>query len=856
VTSLPPAPDKIFNPNPLPANPAEVPADWDDSDMCRLFQDILPRYISPVYKVELFSTRTIKPYSEAFPVEAIVRLKVVTESYPYVLARESDPVTLGIYTRLSQARRIPVEATLKIVLKIITEVIPESGRTVTLSTKAKINALNGIVSASPSVLLHMDGYEGSTNFVDEVGNSWTSQFAKVTYVKTNIGIGVGDFTVPTSSISCTDPSLEIGNSKFTLDFWFYLPSITSQDRWLFSAGKEGPMTEDYGVSISNSTIYYRYRFPSTGTYVERIIGTLSNITDSWFHLAFVRDTATFKAYINGSLVLFTNVGTEPRFGTSSLKIGNSSTNNYLSGYIDEFRLIIGTALFYDNFFPVPSQPYDPPPVIKGARLAVKPKIVALFQYINRAANVTLKIKTDAFYTTGYNFKPVGYTGNGSSRTISDLGFRPSFVWIKSYNYDTYGISIFDSLRGPLKGGSFSGGHGETSYSNTLTSFLSYGFTVGNNQSVNQSSVGYCAWVFGGNQSTRSFTKQTITDGYIAESTFAMVEPDAISYGYYNSNNTGGILNGQGTYIYHGFTSEPDVILSTRVSTSNYSSGYMVGALTGYNSSIRMAFNDSISVGSIYGPVYYYNPSLPKYARLSGVLDSGTDLRYVYHAFKSKPGKVYAATHGGSSSVDTRIETGFAPVMIIAKVLYTSGSATPAYTFDAIKGWNSAIPWASYSSPLTTDALTVDSSGFTVKKNSMLSSDGTLWAYIAFSGTLVSPLTGTSAIIGAPSVNVVLLPKPPIVDIAYNGISVEIPSVDIALETAVPQQIGVTTTSVEVPSANITLSSYAPSVFTGVSVAVEPIYISVASIKPTYAGTLGEIFDVTEMIEDDLLKLYT
>jgi hypothetical protein len=73
---------------------------------------------------------------------------------------------------------------------------------------------------------------------------------------------------------------------------------------------------------------------------------------------------------------------------------------------------------------------------------------------------------------------------------------------------------------------------------------------------------------------------------------------------------------------------------------------------------------------------------------------------------------------------------------------------------------------------------------------------------------------------------------------------------------VPQQIGVTTTSVEVPSANITLSSYAPSVFTGVSVAVEPIYISVASIKPTYAGTLGEIFDVTEMIEDDLLKLYT
>lgn len=781
LTSLPAAPNKAFNPNPVPVNAVEVPADWDDSDMCRLFQDILPRYIDPIYSVELFSTRALRPYSEALPVEAVVRLGVVAESFPYTLGRSSQPITVSVRTTLSESRRFPVDVLLRVETGLNFLVDLETARTRRLSIGVKIVASNEGVSAPAVALLHMDGFEGSTNFVDEIGNSWTSQFAKITYAKSKIGLSVGDFTTPTSSVSCTDASLDIDNYNFTLEFWFYLTAVTSANRYLFSAGREGIMAEDYGIYIYNRSFYYRYWDGSSIRFFA--IETLSvDPINGWYHIAISRSGYDLRGYINGVATSYIGVTPVDKFGTGSLKIGNSSDNKFITGYIDEFRLIKGAGIYVGESFTLPSQPYEPAPAINGARLVIKSKIIASLEYINRVSETTLRIKTDAFYTTGYNFKPVEYTGNGTSRTVSDLGFRPSFVWIKTLTASGYGVNIFDTLRGALKGGSFSTSHGETTLLNTLTSFSSYGFTVGSHVSVNQSTTNYCGWVFGGNQSVRSFKKQTVADGFITESTFAMVESDAISYGYYSSNGTGsGVSTGVGSYVYHGFSSEPDAILCTGVDNSSYSECRMVGALLGDNYSVRMSSSFTAEQGTVSLPVYLNNLSRPGYVRLGGTLDSGTDKRYVYHAFKSKPGKVYAGSHAGSSSTDTRIDTGFRPVMIIAKMIYTAGApAAPAYSFDAVKGWNLAIPWSIFSSPINAYSLDVDELGFTVKKNSTISTDGTVWVYIAFAGTLVSPLGGVGAIISVPPVSTQVNAQVPAIEIAFRGALVSIPLAAIGL----------------------------------------------------------------------------
>ena len=98
---------------------------------------------------------------------------------------------------------------------------------------------------------------------------------------------------------------------------------------------------------------------------------------------------------------------------------------------------------------------------------------------------------------------VTYTGNGTARAISGLGFRPDLVWVKSRSSGSAGHTLFDVIRGPGKILSSSASSAElTQYPDTLTSFNPDGFglgidvTAGTINVVGQSYVAWC-WKAGG-----------------------------------------------------------------------------------------------------------------------------------------------------------------------------------------------------------------------------------------------------------------------------------------------------------------------------------------------------------------------
>jgi hypothetical protein len=82
------------------------------------------------------------------------------------------------------------------------------------------------------------------------------------------------------------------------------------------------------------------------------------------------------------------------------------------------------------------------------------------------------------------FNTVLYTGNGGTNSVTGVGFKPDFVWIKSRSQNE-GHRLYDAVRGVQKM-LFTNGTG-AELTSSLTSFDTDGFTLtGNTYSENTS----------------------------------------------------------------------------------------------------------------------------------------------------------------------------------------------------------------------------------------------------------------------------------------------------------------------------------------------------------------------------------
>src|SRR5210317_2234429 len=88
-----------------------------------------------------------------------------------------------------------------------------------------------------------------------------------------------------------------------------------------------------------------------------------------------------------------------------------------------------------------------------------------------------------------------YTGNGSTQSISGIGFQPDWVWTKRRS-SADNHHIFDSVRvvSSVPQRLFTNlTNAEDGNFGSLDSFDSDGFTVGSNVATNSSGVTYVAW---------------------------------------------------------------------------------------------------------------------------------------------------------------------------------------------------------------------------------------------------------------------------------------------------------------------------------------------------------------------------
>lgn len=179
------------------------------------------------------------------------------------------------------------------------------------------------------------------------------------------------FAGPSSGSKLTIPhttALNIGSSSFTMEAWVYVSAwpatgdfnyviaqkgltTLSNLEWQFSlyrnGGGGGGTTSLCGVGIGYST--------TNGTTITTTSAGYGTITaGAWHHVAVSRSSGSnARLYVDGTLAYEIEAPFNTNTGSTYIGYGYSSAgyNDSFNGYISNLRIVVGTALYPNNFTP-------------------------------------------------------------------------------------------------------------------------------------------------------------------------------------------------------------------------------------------------------------------------------------------------------------------------------------------------------------------------------------------------------------------------------------------------------------------------------------------------------------------------
>jgi hypothetical protein len=93
---------------------------------------------------------------------------------------------------------------------------------------------------------------------------------------------------------------------------------------------------------------------------------------------------------------------------------------------------------------------------------------------------------------GASFNTVTYTGNGTTQSITGVGFQPDLVWFKLRDVES-NHALYDSIRGAGNYILSNSAAAEGYVSDSITSFNTDGFTLGANYGENANGLNVVAW---------------------------------------------------------------------------------------------------------------------------------------------------------------------------------------------------------------------------------------------------------------------------------------------------------------------------------------------------------------------------
>jgi len=265
-----------------------------------------------------------------------------------------------------------------------------------------------------------------------------------------------------------------------------------------------------------------------------------------------------------------------------------------------------------------------------------------------------------------NFAIVNWTGNGTSQSITGVGFKPDWVWIKEKT-NSSSNELYDSSRGATNFIMSNSTNGQAVNAQGLQSFDSDGFTVGNDGAVNAADDMYIAWCWKANGGTTSSN----TDGSIT-STVQVNTKAGFSIVTYTGDGADGTVG-------HGLGVTPEIVLVKRLnSTGNWSFNGSFGGLT-YGTN-KLVLNSADALTSDTNEVLAATSTTFTAGQSGSVGASGGT--YVAYCFAPKAGYSSFGSYTGNGNYQGPIvNTGFEPYYIVIK---RTDASSNWQTFDATR----------------------------------------------------------------------------------------------------------------------------------------------------------------------------
>ena len=245
-------------------------------------------------------------------------------------------------------------------------------RILTSATSAKTWNHVAIQRASNVTKMYLNGLEQSTSYSDTnnyTGNKvvlgmlatlngegmdgYISNYREVigstVYTPTTVSggstsfDGSGDYLATQSSTN-----LQLGSGNYTIEYWMKATNFDSTGN-IFD-------NRDAGVNnsiITNTNTSGQHRLWYVGGY--RITSSALS-TNTWYHIAIVRNSGVTTMYING-VAESTTWSDTTNFTGQKITLGTEvdGASSEFHGYISNFRVVVGTAVYTSNFTPPTSQ---------------------------------------------------------------------------------------------------------------------------------------------------------------------------------------------------------------------------------------------------------------------------------------------------------------------------------------------------------------------------------------------------------------------------------------------------------------------------------------------------------------------
>lgn len=308
-----------------------------------------------------------------------------------------------------------------------------------------------------------------------------------------------------------------------------------------------------------------------------------------------------------------------------------------------------------------------------------------------------------------------YTGNGSTQSITGLGFSPDVVWIKSRSAATP-HRLYDTNRGVHRGLQVdSGSLSENNSSTSLTAFNADGWTLGDDSNVNNNTATYVGWAWDCGSSSSSNTDGSITTELRANTT------SGVSVFTYTGNG----LNNQ--TLGHGLGAAPEIaIIKNRAGGSNAWVVY-TNVIDGSNDFLTLNGTGAKGNTTNFAPTST-TITIPSSSIVNGTFMFGW-------AFTPIPGfSKFGVYTGNGSTSGPFVYTGFSPKIVIVKRTDASSiwrmidSERDPYS-QAQNSLSSSETDAEITTQLQADWL---ANGFVIKSNTThTNNSGATYFYMAF-----------------------------------------------------------------------------------------------------------------------------